>query len=341
MKICPTCKKIYTDETLNFCLEDGTVLTPLQGSGSAASNQATVFIPTTPPPPEKTVLLSPPPTAEKTVLLSPPKPTAEKTVMLGSTSDQPVGNQTVPSNWETALPEVFPEKPRKKSRKLMWIVGLVGALILVGVFGVVGLLALLAMGDDEEPTVTFANAKYKTVLTDDFSGWQTGSDDYGKKDFRNGEFILSSKQSGTYYVLVTFKREYKTTNASTKVTVRNVNGATTPLGYGLLVHSSPTEALVSDYAFLIDAATQSYRIVTHIAKKENEVVKWTRVSFIRPGTQANELEVKDVNGSMTFYINGNLVTTLQDTTNYRDGVTGIYASDGIPVAFSKLYQGKQ
>ena len=27
MKICPTCRKTYADDGLNFCLEDGSVLT--------------------------------------------------------------------------------------------------------------------------------------------------------------------------------------------------------------------------------------------------------------------------------------------------------------------------
>lgn len=35
MKTCPTCKNIYTDDTLNFCLDDGAIL--LQGDGSKAT----------------------------------------------------------------------------------------------------------------------------------------------------------------------------------------------------------------------------------------------------------------------------------------------------------------
>ena len=32
MKICPKCNKTYTDQNLNFCLDDGTVLTQAAGS---------------------------------------------------------------------------------------------------------------------------------------------------------------------------------------------------------------------------------------------------------------------------------------------------------------------
>src|SRR4051812_31389057 len=40
MKICPRCQKTYTDDNLNFCLEDGTVLTP----ASAASLPDTLLM---------------------------------------------------------------------------------------------------------------------------------------------------------------------------------------------------------------------------------------------------------------------------------------------------------
>src|SRR5215471_303105 len=32
MKICPTCRRSYQDERLNFCLEDGTLLTAVSGT---------------------------------------------------------------------------------------------------------------------------------------------------------------------------------------------------------------------------------------------------------------------------------------------------------------------
>ena len=44
MKRCPTCNRTYTDETLRFCLEDGTPLVPEQ------STAPTVMMPAEPPP---------------------------------------------------------------------------------------------------------------------------------------------------------------------------------------------------------------------------------------------------------------------------------------------------
>ena len=107
-----------------------------------------------------------------------------------------------------------------------------------------------------------------------------------------------------------------------------------------MIHSDPNVALSKDYVFLIDSTTQSYRIATHTSSKENPVIKWTQFTAIRSGTQANDIEVKDEDGKMTLYINGQMATTIQNATNYKDGIVGIYAGDGIPIAFSNLKLGK-
>ena len=307
MKTCPTCNQNYTDDTLNFCLNDGAVL-----------NQHT------------------------TGDMAPP------TVFMGQSSPtnphNQFGNQTAPQNFGVSQPKYSP--PVRKSRAWIWIVMIIGSLIVLGGIGIVGLIALAVATDDGTDTNTsnnssgFTDSNYKTVLTEDFSTWRKEINDFGKTEYRNSEFVMSSKQAGGFYVLISGKSDYKTTNASTKVTVKNVNGTSTPLGYGLLIHSDPNVALAKDYVFLIDSTTQSYRIATHLSNKENPVIKWTSFSAIRSGTQPNDIEVKDENGKMTLYINGKMATTLQNTTNYKDGIVGIYAGDGIPIAFSNLKLGK-
>ncbi len=47
MKICPRCQKTYSDEGLNFCLDDGTILT--QSATVDQSLPATIFLNQTPP----------------------------------------------------------------------------------------------------------------------------------------------------------------------------------------------------------------------------------------------------------------------------------------------------
>jgi hypothetical protein len=313
MKICPTCKQNYTDETLNFCLNDGAVLTQ---TNVADNSQPTVF-------------------------MGQSSPTHPNNMFGNPTVQQNVG---ISQNAGVSQPQFIP--PVRKSRAWLWIVMIIGTVILLGGIGIVGLIALAVASDDGTNTDTtkntggFTNSNYKTVLTEDFSTWRKEINDYGKTEYRNNEFIMSSKQAGAFYVLISGKTDYKTTNASTKVTVKNVNGTSTNLGYGLLIHSDPGVALAKDYVFLIDSTTQSYRIASHAATKEFPIIKWTRFASIRSGTQPNDIEVKDEDGKMTLYINGQMATTLQNSTNYKDGIVGIYAGDGIPVSFSNLKLGK-
>jgi galactose mutarotase-like enzyme len=145
---------------------------------------------------------------------------------------------------------------------------------------------------------------------------------------------MSSKKDGFYYVLVA-PATYKTENATTKVTVRNINNGDNSLGYGLLFHSNPTP-LKQDYAFLIDSKNQKYRIVKHKPQKEDEAVGWTNSNFIKEGSQENVLEVRDEKGSINFYINGNFVTSIRNTDGYKGGVTGVYVGGMSPVGFSNL-----
>ena len=54
MKRCPTCQRSYTDDTLNFCLEDGS---PLRSVSVASLDETLVLDPNEPPPTE--ILLNP------------------------------------------------------------------------------------------------------------------------------------------------------------------------------------------------------------------------------------------------------------------------------------------
>lgn len=73
MKVCPTCNRSYSDDTISFCLEDGTVL-------SAASNAQ----PTQPYPPSRhteppaTQIMPPSPPSAATILAPPPTVRGDK-----------------------------------------------------------------------------------------------------------------------------------------------------------------------------------------------------------------------------------------------------------------------
>ncbi len=166
----------------------------------------------------------------------------------------------------------------------------------------------------------------------DLSKWVKGDSDLGVTEFNGGEFLMRSKNKGFYFVL-TSPATYKTENATTRVTVRNVNEEDTSLGFGLIIHSSPVP-LTQDFAFIIDSENKKYRIVRHSPQKEIPVEGWTRSLAIKDGTQKNVLEVRDENKKMNFYINGEFIKTINNTDGYSGGVTGLYSGDAVQIAFS-------
>src|SRR5215213_9869257 len=92
MKICRTCRRTYEDGGLNFCLEDGTVLT-FSSLDSAAP----------------------------TIVMNPPRPT--------NPSPQGSGIQ---SGWDAQNAGVYSMQPKKKSSKAwVWVLGILGILVLV------------------------------------------------------------------------------------------------------------------------------------------------------------------------------------------------------------------
>jgi hypothetical protein len=305
MKICPQCNQTYADDSLNFCLSDGSVLT--QASGGSLSEPA------------------------PTVLISQPLPT---------NPNQQFGSQ--PGNFGVVTPNAA-QTPRPKSRAWIWVLAIFGGLMLLcgG-----GFAALVAFMPEEQNNVfnkssnsnsgSNTTQKSGSVLKDDLSTWKPKGDTYGNTDYTNSELVMSSKEAGFYYVLVTPKKDFRTENATVRVKARNTTGGATTYGFGLLIHSDSTTPLTKDYSFLIDSESQKYRIARHTDKDEKTVVEWTYSSAIKDGTQENVLEVKDEDGKMSFYVNGDFLTVFVDNYGYKSGVAGLYVSDAVPVAFSGL-----
>lgn len=310
MKICPKCGKTYDDPSLNFCLDDGSILNQ-SGAGNVPA---------------------------QTVLINEPRPT---------NYDQPFGgptqqNQFVPVQ-NTAV--------KKGSKAWVWVLGILGVVVLVCGGGFGGLLLIGSLADKDDPkwnsnfavnsstsNSTRTNSSNSSSETDvtkiDLSKWIQTNSNYGKTEYRGDEFFANAIKSDFYYVLVA-STAYKSANATTKVIVRDPESGNNKLGYGLIINSNPVP-LIKDYAFLINAKTSKYRVVKHTPGKEQIVVNWKNSSSIKSGTQANILEVKDENGQLKFFINGDLVETVDGKDGYPSGVPGIYVGGSSPVAFSNM-----
>lgn len=321
MKVCPRCQKTYTDDNLNFCLDDGSVL-------NQAQNQTQDSMP-------------------ETVFMNQPRPTTPQTSF---------GNEPATQSSWTAPPPAY-AAPKKSSKTWIWVVGILAVVVVVCGGGLVGFVAYVASVADtnsntrnngnkvvisnnkgtpgpvnsSSPKTTTGDSDAETV---DLSTWVKENSLYGITEFTNGEFFMASKQKGFYYVLVA-PDDYSTTGATTKVTVRNADDGNSSMGYGLIFHSNPSP-LTQDYAFLIDAKKQKYRVVRHEPQKEISVVAWTNSPLIKNGSQENILEAHDKGDSTELYINGQMITSIKNTYAYKGGVPGLYSGDGVKIGFKDL-----
>ena len=326
MKVCPRCQKTYSDDNLNFCLDDGTVLTQ---AGSPSTQES----------------------MPETVFMNQPRPTAPHT----SFGNEPAAQ----GSWSSQPPPYVQAAPKKKSRMWIWVVGILALVALVCGGGLVGFVVYFASLDTNSNhsnngnKIISSNNKFpspgpntngspkttsspddSTAQNVDLSGWVKENSLYGITEFTNGEFFMASKQKGFYYVLVA-PDDYSTDGVTTRVTLRNPDSGTSSMGYGLIFHSNPTP-LTPDYAFLIDTKKLKYRVVRHEPQKEISMVAWTNSPIIKDGSQENTLEARDKGDSTELYINGQMVTSVKNTYAYKGGVPGLYSGDGVKIAFKDL-----
>jgi len=269
----------------------------------------------------------------------------------------------------TPPPPIGAPPPRKKSNAVWWILGGLAALLVIGVGLVVMVIALASLGSNGNTnnlnantrnenrngnvsantnanananvsnTNANANAAIPNSLVDDFSQekWRIGSSDYGRIWYGGGEYHMSAKDR-MFVVMYAPSDEYSTENATVKVTARSVSGDAPSAGFGLMVHCalSKTKQL-EDYALLIYPSDQpAYEIIKHKNGVQSSVVTKTESSAIRSGSAPNLLEVRIRGTELSFYANGQFLTKINDTENYKHGRTGFYTSDVYEVAFDDL-----
>lgn len=304
MKVCPSCRKTYSDDGLNFCLDDGSVLT-------LVANE----------PPETVVM--------NQSRFTDPNPGHIRDVQT-SYGDQ--------SNF-SMQPR---QKSSKTWIWVVLIIGVL-LLTCGGGFGAFLIyVASLDPGNTGNTTPTpppkgspTATQPPRTeVKTANLPDWVQDSSEFGNTSYSDGELVMSSKKKGFYYVIAA-STDFKTERATTIVTVRAIDDERTSLGYGLVFHSDP-KPLQKGYALLIDANSRRYRIVRHEPRKELAVVPWTNSSAIRGGNAENKLEVRDLSDRIEIYANGEMLTSIKNTYGYAGGVVGLYTGDAIEVAFKDL-----
>lgn len=184
-----------------------------------------------------------------------------------------------------------------------------------------------------------ANATIPNSLVDDFSQekWGTGTSQFGRIWYTGGEYHMSSREK-TFVVMYAPSDDYNTENATVKVTARSVDGGVPAAGFGLMVHCAQSKAKqLEDYAILIYPSDEpEYEIVKHKDGVQSSVVTRTKTNALRSGSTPNLLEVRIRGAELSFYANGQFLTKITDTENYKHGRAGLYTSDVHEVAFDDL-----
>jgi hypothetical protein len=346
MKTCPSCNRTYTDASLNFCLEDGTPLT-----ASGPSSAAPGFDP------NATIRYT---DARDTKPPAPPQqPAAQASYGVAS----PVathGSQFGPQQRSTLS---GPGAQRKKSNTVWWVLGGLAVLGVIVIGGVIMIIALASMGSHPNSNAnsnrgnlnsrvanrnantntnlsnTNLNANLPTSVTDDFSQpkWGTGNYDFGDIWYADGQYHMRAKEK-KYLVMYAPSPDYKTGNATVRVTARSVDGTSPASGYGLIVHGEKSKSGdLEDYVLLIYTGTEpKYEIIKHKGGAQTTLVPWTKSNVIRTGTNPNQLEVRARGSELSFYINGQYVDRMTDSENFKGGIAGLYTSDTAEVTFDDL-----
>ncbi len=334
MKRCPSCNRTYTDLSLNFCLEDGTPL----------------------------LIDAPSPDSHATVRYPPPRNTSEPPPTEIYRPDSPALNQVraipPPPVWNPV-----PGGRQKKSNAVWWVLGGVLVVGIVGIGLIVTLALLASLGsqaneneNNSNSNVRVSNANTNSSntnyanantysnnpaapLIDDFSEqkWGTGDSKFGEIWYTDGEYHMRSKKD-TYLVMYAPSNDYKTANATVKVTARSVDGTVPSAGFGLIVHGEQSKSKgLQDYALLIYPADEAeYEVITHKDGSQTALVAKTPSTVIRSGTNPNQLEVRIKGNDLSFYINGQYLTRITDSANLKNGLAGFYTSDTSEVAFDNL-----
>jgi hypothetical protein len=313
MKICPNCRRTYDDDALNFCLDDGSVLT-------FAS-----------------------PDAAPTVVMDYPRPT----------SSAPPAGPTNWGPRDQPVHPLQPKKRSSKTWVWVVGIFTILILFCGGGFAAIFMyLASIADSNTKvaRSSTSSNNAKANTTTraSDRNSSWDGSGDAHSvnlsdwvkdptpalETEWEDDQFFMTSKQKGYYYVLVAKDAEFSTA-AISRVTVQNPDDHPVELGYGL-VFLSETTPLVNDYAFLIDTFKKKYRVVRHEHEDETTITAWTASNLIKDHGEPNLLESRFKGDKIELYINDALVTSISNKQGPKKGVPGLYVGDGARIGFKKL-----
>ncbi len=315
MKVCPKCQKQYSDDSLNFCLDDGTVLRNIESVHTGQTPMGDPMQTSPSPIPSVNAQM---PSAISSANSQKPKGSGRKTILVVMTIllllSVPCGIITawVGFNvWNTDTTVTSSDSDSKKDTS-----------------------------NDKREKIDSTSKREINVVSPikdgkyNFSTWKAPNNDIVKSKIGADGAITIDTKDGYYYIMLT--RNMVSDGGSVILKLQTLESKDTKIGDGLVVNSDPSKIMKSDYAFLIRTKEKAFRIVRHKDQKELVIVDWTKTSAINDENVDNILEVKSSDGSYSFYINGTKVRTQKDFSDLEGGVAGIYAGGGVRTKFFDL-----
>lgn len=208
MKTCPSCNRTYTDETLSFCLDDGTPLVVVEQNQSY-DPQATLFMAEPPnlqtsqvenrttaggqqPPPQQPSSSSynmQPTIQSSSTPFIPQQSSSPFTPSVSPQQQTPY--QTPSPTWQ---PPVSTQTPQKKRGFLPWVIAGV-VLIVVGGIGVVLVIAIIAAMNSNTNENNNQNNDNKIAInknTNNSNNGNNNSENTNNSNSNNGETVDTS-----------------------------------------------------------------------------------------------------------------------------------------------------
>ncbi len=171
MKRCPTCNRTFTDETLSFCLDDGSPLLDASGAAGPQSYGPNIK------PPQSQANAPAPTVAYRPETIPAPQPTP---------------------SWQQGQQQQYAPPPRKR-RVWPWVVGILGVLGVLFIGFIVLIAALASMGANaNNANNSRANTNYSNNRSSNRSTYNSNSNSASTVDSTNTSSNDTDNSSKTY-----------------------------------------------------------------------------------------------------------------------------------------------
>jgi len=173
-----------------------------------------------------------------------------------------------------------------------------------------------------EPPVTSPRLLYEDDFSNSYSGWGTGSDDWGKFVYEGGEYSISIERTNWFdYHLnsVSGMQEDFTVEVDARKLAQGTDAA------GIIFRDQMGQGKWSFYVFWVDSNSGTYAIQKYIKDVWAPDLKdFTRSNYINRGANTNRLKVTCKGNQIEVYANDYKLTTVTDTS-LTSGYIGLAA----------------